>query len=334
MGVAIEKEYCSDQPAEVSPVLPLGIYSLEFKRLDARRLPDYAGSAWRGAFGQALRSTVCVTRQPRCDGCMLRMACAYSYVFETPPPPGSEKMRLYTAAPHPFALTLPEGDGANGAYSIGLTLIGHGNRFLPYAIHAFQRAGQEGIGSQRAEFELLSVRQWHDRGQYWQDIYAPGDALNAQPPVMFAFPPAPDRIRIELPSPLRLKRQEHYVSPFQFRFTDLFRNVLRRVSMLTYFHTDTPLDTDFGRLVQRADTVEISNAALRWHDWTRYSGRQQTTMEMGGLVGSFDVDLQGQEGLWPYLWLGSLTQAGKGTCMGLGQYRIHSLASLPNQTSE
>jgi hypothetical protein len=66
--------------------------------------------------------------------------------------------------------------------------------------------------------------------------------------------------------------------------------------------------------------------ALTWRDWTRYSSRQQTTMQMGGLTGRLGVDLGGHERLWPYLWLGQWTHAGKGTSMGLGRYRLATVA--------
>jgi CRISPR/Cas system endoribonuclease Cas6 (RAMP superfamily) len=50
---------------------------------------------------------------------------------------------------------------------------------------------------------------------------------------------------------------------------------------------------------------------------------------MGGLLGRFSLAGEGLEPFWPYLWLGQWTHAGKGTSMGLGQYRIGG-AGLPN----
>lgn len=98
--------------------------------------------------------------------------------------------------------------------------------------------------------------------------------------------------------------------------------------MLTYFHTDTPLETDFRALVEHARRVAIRNAHLRWYDWTRYSSRQQTTMQMGGLLGELELNADGIEPFWPYLWLGQWTHAGKGASMGLGRYTIAG-AGLP-----
>ena len=53
----------------MQPLLPVAGYRLEFTALEPVRLPVYAGSAWRGVFGHALKRLVCVTRAPRCPNC-------------------------------------------------------------------------------------------------------------------------------------------------------------------------------------------------------------------------------------------------------------------------
>lgn len=100
--------------------------------------------------------------------------------------------------------------------------------------------------------------------------------------------------------------------------------------MLSYFHTDTPHETDFAGLTKQAAASHCTDIRLQWHDWTRYSSRQQTEMNMGGLIGRFSLNLQDNEAFWPYLWLGQWTHAGKATSMGLGAYTIMP-ASLPGE---
>ena len=74
------------------PIIPIKTYRFYFATDSSVRLPKYPGSAWRGAFGHALKKTVCVVRITPCNQCMLKSACAYSYVFETPPPADTGKM--------------------------------------------------------------------------------------------------------------------------------------------------------------------------------------------------------------------------------------------------
>lgn len=314
--------------------LPLARFRLEFATEGQPRLPEYPGSAWRGALGHALKSAVCVTRGAACPSCLLYRACVYSYIWETPPPPDTTKMRHYTAAPHPFVLGVAEMAEAD-RYTLGLTLFGRAAQHLPYLVHAFQRAGSEGIGSRRAPFQLDSVWRQNQADREWHLAWQTGGVLDARLARAPTAPPAPERCAIHVLTPLRLKRDERNVGPAEFRFADLFGNLLRRISLLTHFHTDTPLETDFAGLTRQARDVPIHDVQLRWYDWTRYSSRQDTTMQMGGLLGSFALDGADLEAFWPYLWLGQWTHAGKGATMGMGQYRIEACpeaASLPAVT--
>ena len=135
------------------PCLPLARYRLHLRATAPVRLPAYAGSAWRGVLGHALKRTVCVTREPNCPGCLLYRSCVYPYVFETPPPVDAAKLRKYPAAPHPFVVEpWPEcWDVAPGeAFGVDLVLLGRGRAQLPYFIEALRRAGETGIGARRA----------------------------------------------------------------------------------------------------------------------------------------------------------------------------------------
>lgn len=308
------------------PNLPLARYRLRFQAIDPVKLPDYAGSAWRGALGHALKRLVCVTKEPVCADCLLYRSCAYPYVFETPPHPAVGKLRKYTAAPHPFVLLPTRGGVIEAGLSLELylTLFGHGNRYLPYLIHALAQAGQHGFGTRRGRMELRGVEQAEVDSERWRGIFMPGQRLNPHPASISTLPPCPARILLTLETPLRIKATEHHLTPQSFRFAPLFSNLLRRVSLLSAFHTDTPLETDFAALVRAAHAVEVECAALRWHDWTRYSSRQDTLLQMGGLLGH--VTLRGDLApFWPYLWLGQWCHAGKGTSLGLGKYRMDQL---------
>ena len=98
----------SKQPPPIG--LSVGRYRLRYARRAESRFPAFAGSAWRGAFGHALKRTVCVTRLRQCPDCLLYRSCVYPYIFETPPPLHAAKMRRYTAAPHPFVIEIPLAD--------------------------------------------------------------------------------------------------------------------------------------------------------------------------------------------------------------------------------
>ena len=307
-----------------SPSLPLICFRLTFRAHEALRLPAYTGSAWRGAFGHALKRLVCVTHEATCPSCLLYRSCTYPYLFETPPDPGVGKLTRYTAAPHPFVLA-PIGEGgalpAGAPLLLDVQLFGRGQRDLPYVIHALNQAGQRGLGTDRGVLQLLDVAQQTDNG-HWQTIYSPGGMLTPLPSIVPMPPPLPKWIKVRLLTPLRLSHENRLVSQDRFRFALLFSSLLRRISLLMAFHTDSPLETDFAALTQAAQGVEWRRARLRWQDWTRFSSRQDALIQMGGLVGELELDYTGLEPFWPYLWLGQWTHTGKGAVMGLGGYRI------------
>ena len=127
----------SPDPSNNSIAIPIGCYRARFQAVSQVQLPPYPGSAWRSAFGHALKRALCITRVPACADCLLYRSCGYAYVFETPLPLGAEKMRKYPAVPHPFVLDLDLQGGALAAgsvYTLGFTLIGRGNQYLPYMI--------------------------------------------------------------------------------------------------------------------------------------------------------------------------------------------------------
>ncbi|MGN0008087.1 MAG: CRISPR system precrRNA processing endoribonuclease RAMP protein Cas6 [Desulfovibrionaceae bacterium] len=72
-------------------------------------------------------------------------------------------------------------------------------------------------------------------------------------------------------------------------------------------------------LLDRADAVETVESCLFWKDWTRYSSRQQTSMQLGGLQGS--IRYRGcLEAFLPFLELAAAAvHIGKQTSFGPGQ---------------
>src|SRR5690606_12579235 len=92
----------------VTQALPLNRYTFTVRALQSLRLPDYAGSMLRGAFGHALRRVACMTRMKECTGCPLLATCPYSQIFETPPL-AHHALQKFSAMPNPYVIEPPEG---------------------------------------------------------------------------------------------------------------------------------------------------------------------------------------------------------------------------------
>jgi CRISPR-associated endoribonuclease Cas6 len=206
-----------------------------------------------------------------------------------------------------------------------LTLFGRANHYLAYVAHALKVSAGKGI-QYLGPMELRSILQEQESGnESWHEILESGTRLLPLPLRSIAVPAVPQRVRIQLLTPLRLRHREQYLTSEAFTFADFFKSLLGRVSSIQYFHTETPLLADFAGLVAQSKNVELIAPNLRWTDWTRYSSRQKQKLQMGGLMGSFELSLARDDYFWPFIWIGQWLHTGKGTSMGLGQYRIESL---------
>jgi CRISPR/Cas system endoribonuclease Cas6 (RAMP superfamily) len=78
---------------------------------------------------------------------------------------------------------------------------------------------------------------------------------------------------------------------------------------------------DYRGLVARAQKIETKKVNLNWHDWRRYSNRQDQAMLMGGMTGSLTYAGKLSEFL-PLLEYVEKVHIGKATTFGLGKIQI------------
>jgi hypothetical protein len=311
-------------PALLPPALPqptLLRMSLTFVAEEEVHFPAYAGSTWRGAFGHALRQQACVTKAKTCDGCTLLASCPYPYVFETARPSTVDVMRRYASVPHPFVLRLPEApqqDVARGAsHELDIVLIGRAEAHAALVAAAFGLAGEHGVGSNRGRLRLSNVA-----AERVPLVSSPTDGT---------VPPSTTTLKVTLITPLRMLRDGKLVSPEQFAPGDWLFALAKRMSLLGAMHeTARPAAdvVDFVALKQALAGIQMIDARLRWHDWARISSRQNKSIEMGGIVGSFSLDAIAIAPFFPLLRWGEWGHVGKGTSMGLGGYRLDGATSL------
>jgi CRISPR-associated endoribonuclease Cas6 len=305
-------------------------------------LPSYKGSTLRGGFGNAFRKVVCALKKNDCDDCILKEKCVYSYVFETPPPSDTKIMRKYKAAPHPFVIEPPPEKRRSytpkDEISFGLTLIGRAIDYLPYFIYTFDELGKMGIGKGRGKYELKTVKSQESKVKSEKQIIYSSDTKTLKsfkPSVLnlhFNSPQPPLKIRggaegggvmsltLNFLTPARLIYDSHLTLDLEFHM--LIRQLLRRISLLSYFHCGIDMsDWDFRGIIEKAKEVTVKKRHLKWYEWERYSARQDTRMNMGGFVG--EITFEGNiEPFMPLIKAGEVLHVGKGTGFGLGKYGI------------
>lgn len=292
------------------------------------RFPAYKGSAFRGGFGYAFKRVVCVIKDKACDGCLLKQKCIYSYIFETPPPEDTEMLRLYPKVPHPFVIEPPITEKQSFApgeeFPFHLILIGNAIDYLPYFIYTFTELGKKGIGQGRGKYDLLQVEGIGLDNESVQIYHNKTQTLTGNYPIIQAGQLNPQsfaslKTTLSLHTPLRFRFDGHITDKIEFHV--LIRNLLRRISSLSYFHCGEKLEIDFKGLIEKAGAVKLIKSDTHWFDWKRYSTRQEEWMSLGGVTGtiSYEGDISDSMLL---LRLGEYVHVGKGTSFGLGKYEI------------
>jgi hypothetical protein len=294
-------------------------------------LPPYKGSTFRGAFGHAFKRVACPLRR-ECAGCAHPAVCVYAYVFETPAPAEASSLARSPQVAHPFVLEPPETDrrefGPGEKLDLGLLLIGRAISLAPYFLAACREMGRQGVGRGRGRFRLERVMAEDPRAPQGRVVYDGAEDLLA-PAVPFWSGEDLDsrstvdaeRMTLDFLTPTRLRQDADLV--VRPEFATLATALLRRISVLAEIHCGHRPGINARALLESAAEVKVLDSQLRWHDWERYSARQQTRMALGGFVGR--VTFAGPLGPWlPLLRAGEALHVGKGTAFGLGRYRMDS----------
>jgi hypothetical protein len=307
-------------------------------------LPAWKGSLIRGAFGHALRRTVCtMKRDLLCENCMLRSQCAYTRLFETfvtkPPPPF---LKGLPNSPRPFIF---EPMDYNKEYKqddvlwFDLVLVGNIIQYIPYIVFAIFQLGKTGLGRDRYPFELKQAfclqpnikKETNNESNKtngsdetdWKMIYdGETQKILFQPDVLVLNNSDTNKkdfnsAQINFLTQTRIAVNNKLSMDFTYR--ELVFKMLRRILELAHFYMpEEDCDWEFRELLNAANDVTITNKNLHWEDRGRYSSRQKKKLKIGGFVG--DISLEGD--LSPFLDLlkyCEVVHVGKGATFGLGK---------------
>jgi len=291
------------------PAIPFRRLHFELTSLSIARVSEFKGSMLRGAFGHALRRTACTMGAGQaCESCALRTVCAHARTFETfiegEAPPFLVGLK---EAPRPYVLEVADSRREllpGERLGFDLILFGQAIAYEPYVRLAVERMATTGLGAGKAPFAVSSCSA--ESGSTGAEPAANGFSL--------------DSVTLRFRSPTRFKVQGKLVAhptPRQLTF-----QMLRRVLETATFHVpNAAVDWNFRSLLDHASTLTIERSTLRWHDWRRFSNRQNTAMLFGGFVG--DLTLAGDlEPLLPLFRAVEALHVGKGATFGMGWVRV------------
>ncbi|WP_256646640.1 CRISPR system precrRNA processing endoribonuclease RAMP protein Cas6 [Thermomonas paludicola] len=299
--------------------LQLHRYRLRFEATSPAQAP-LPLAVVRGSWGAALRRMACSTQAPDCKGCALAQHCGYRAVFD-PLPPAGHALGTLSSVPPPYVLSelVPEGRGG----WLHLVLLGPAQERLGLALLAMEQACKQGLGRERTPYRVEVAQHWTCSG--WQPLRndrppPPGLQLLPRPADETQAAPAMQALHIALHSPVRLQDQGRIIRPEDFTPRRWLMALVRRIGLLADLYGE-PLELDYLGLAEMAAQVQMSKASLAWEDDARWSGRQQKTHPMGGVIGSFRMEGP-LAAFQPLLDAGQWLHVGKHAAFGQGRYRI------------
>ena len=292
---------------------------------------SFPGSVVHGIIGFRLKELSCVVKHRDCKKCFLTSSCAYGMIYESPVPPDSKRMRLYPQTPHPIRVTVYPWDkpitAAGDTFEIGITLYGKTATNLLVVLMSLGKGLEEGVGraqnENRGKAKILKISDrlsgasipWEKLKNDYHNIAEPRELSEISAGMRL------DDVVINFGSPLKITVNEKITFKPQPR--DIAANLLRRIGNLSAFYGESEIEPRANDLIGVAEKVEFSSN-LKRIEAIRYSSRQSKTISMSGALGSMIIKSCPAE-LAKLLKMGEYIVVGKGTTMGLGDYRLESI---------
>jgi hypothetical protein len=307
------------------------LYSLSFARLKVTYelitdcwLPTYKGSTLRGAFGDALRRTVCrFPKEKHCSNCQLFTSCLFSRFHENALPPQHPYAGKYPKLPQPYVIE-PDLD-ANTNYlkgatlSFGLVLIGSAIEYTPTILHALFEMGRIGIGSSRCPLQLKQVQCMAADGSLHPLTVGQAPLTFGLHSLKKPWPVNRAVLHFETPVYIKINNQQE-ARPGEPAF---FHALINRLSLLAVSYAGCEWPRLFPYKAMEGLPACLADFTERV-DWERVSARQRMRMTFGGFVGR--VEIETDSPLWQAaLTIGQVAHVGGQTTFGQGKYIVQPM---------
>lgn len=303
---------------------------IQCKMLEKGIFPRYKGSMLRGILGISLRNAVCMTKKTDCSQCLILRNCIFTKLFTASSQENNNVPQL--APPYCIEPPLDSKDvyNQNDVFSFKLKLFSYASEYLPYFIHALSLAGKRGMGKRtelgEGKFSIENI------------IYNRQNIYDSQEELLHSFkdetlkipnfqiqecsmenniPKKLEILEITFPVPIRFKQENRLSS--ELSFSQFINLITRRMKALWAIDGQEVWVDNYKEGMALAQDIKLVKNNLHWQDWTRYSGRQETKMQFGGLVGSitYEGDI---DPFKEFLEFGSKVHLGKQTSFGLGLF--------------
>ncbi len=257
--------------------------------------PFFIGSTIRGALGYAMKKVVCINPSYNCEGCFARKNCLYFECYEFKN--SIHKFRF------DFELNLDK-------LEFSLYLFENMSDDLPYVLMSVVKMLKEnGLGRNRTKFEIKEVK-CNDKS-----IFDGVDFdLDSCKGLQYTHGNFFEKIKLKFITPLRIKENNRFARN-DIKLETILKSIKYRLS---------ELENSNNRRLGFEPKYERCGNDIRFVDFNRYSNRQETKMNIGGIMGEIIYDNLDKES-FELLKVGEIIGVGKSTVFGLGKIKIEEL---------
>ena len=257
------------------------------------RPPFFIGSMLRGVLGNALKSVVCINPSYQCEGCFASQECLYFKYYE-------EKNIAHA---YRLGITLQP-----KTLDFSLYLFEDTIKSLPYMLSTIKKAFEEiGVGKEQVKMRVDSMK-IAERTIYDGTDFKPLNDIISNELQIDSFS---QDVTLHFTMPIRIKEQNQFARK-TFQLPTLINSIHHRYQQLK--------GEESSRLGYRVHG-EITHLTLKFVEMQRYSNRQKSGMNMGGLKGEIEIKGLDKQS-YVYLKIGEIIGAGKQTVFGLGSYEL------------
>lgn len=315
-------------------------------RFDCRTITDLdlgglrAGMRLRGALLNVMNRSICAL-SPFPPPERLRIdpqhveSCPVCWLQLYEPRSGQARRAFALQPPLNTPARLPAGSG----FSLGVTLFGEGERYLPYFVLAVREMGEVGVGKGRGRFEIVEAAAENPANGDKTSLWSSAQPVLRLPEQRITHAHLADwvqktkaalwnrkggALRIAFPTPLRVVHEDKLLKTP--RFEALFDALLKRLDELADAYAggyQRPY-AERVRLRETARRVELVENHTEWVELSSSSSRTGRETWISGLVGW--AEYRAADEVWQELleWLAwaEVAQVGKDTVKGNGVVRL------------
>ncbi len=253
--------------------------------------PPFLGSMLRGALGYALKRVVCINPSYECFNCFAKDNCLFYDFYE--------KKNSF----HPFRFDFKLNQDN---FDFSLYLFEEATEKLPYILSSLHKLFHEiGISKERYKLKIDTIT-CNDTLVYQNDKFIASAHTKE-----FKVDNYSSSIILNILTPIRMKYQNRLLKatpPLELLLQSIYNRYLELQQLPK---TKLPF----------SPTYTQKESKIFFRELTRYSNRQKTKMQLGGIMGTIEYENLDKQS-FELLKLGEVLGVGKQTVFGLGKIEV------------